>query len=163
MLTNVKTMGVHPMLIAKIPQEASDAHAKRDSVEMETFALMSTNVKCLTHVDHKDQDVSILPVHTDVSVNKDTEVMGSHVFLNSSLQTKPENSLNLVRPVPLTMVATVLKNSMVPWVNTALMVNSMVQIDSNMVKVITTVMFSMVWEIMITLLDGTLTTLLILV
>ena len=67
-------MAVTPMLHVKTHPVVSDVHVNQDSVAMEIFASMSTNVKCLTHVDHKDHDVSIHQAHTDVFVNKDTKV-----------------------------------------------------------------------------------------
>lgn len=67
-------MVVTLMLIVKTHLVVSDAHVSQDSVAMEIFASMSTNVKYQIHVDHKDHDVSIHQAHTDVFVNKDTKV-----------------------------------------------------------------------------------------
>ena len=89
--------------------------------------------------------------------------MDLHVSLNSSHPIKLVNFPNLVKLVPLIMEAIVPKNSMVHWVNIVLMDNSMVRIDSNTVREAITVTCSMEWEIMITLLVGTVTTLVTLV
>jgi len=152
MSMNVSIMDVILMQNVKTLQVASDANVRRDSVVMEVFALMSMNVNCQIHVDLKVQDVSIQQAHTDVSVNKDTEVMDSHVFLNLSLPIKLVNFPNLLKPVPLTMEAIALKNSMEHLEHKVLMDNLMVKIDLNMV--VTMVMSFMVWAIMTMVLDG---------
>ena len=71
---NVSIMVVTPMQTVSILPVVSNAHAKKDSVEMVTFALISTNVSCLIHAEVKGQDASIPQAHTDVFVNKDLKV-----------------------------------------------------------------------------------------
>ena len=73
-LMNVSIMVVIPMQTVLTLPVVSSAHVKRDSAEMVISALTSTNVKFLIHAEAKDQDVSIPPDHSDVFVNKDTEV-----------------------------------------------------------------------------------------
>jgi hypothetical protein len=73
--TNVQTMVVTQMLIALIPWAVSVVNARTDSVGTVNSVSISTNVKPVTHADHKAPDASIQQAHTDAYVLKDSKIM----------------------------------------------------------------------------------------